>query len=164
MDNPRIHGALRPRVREWILACSPSRAPRYPLCGPRGVELMRDYVGTCMYSIGLRIKEPSSHMAPKRSPYSPFLPFALVPLRFPFLLRSTSFLLSLCLPSLALHLSHPNSLSLSLSLAPLRRPLPLRTLQFSNGFVLADYVSLPTYVLCCKVCTCVRMRQDVHTT
>lgn len=90
-----------------------------------------------MYSIGLWIKELSSHMAPKRSPYRSL---SLSP---PLIVVCFSFSLSLplSLPPLSLRLFHPSSL------APPWHPHPPRTLQFSNGFVLADYVSLPgTYL------------------
>lgn len=104
VDNPRIHRALRPRVREWILACSPHLAPAQISTlrekGEEGGETRaHGYVGTCMHSIGLWIKEPSSHMAPKRSPYRPLSlsspsgsPFAAA--RCSFLLLSLSALLS----------------------------------------------------------------------
>lgn len=132
MDNPRIHGALRPRVREQILVCFPSSRARVDIHSTghgerRWNPCARLRIDTCMYSIGLRIKEPSSHMAPKRNPYHS-LSFSF-PFDFPFLRRS-----------LFLSISLSASLSFKLSRTPLY-PYPPRTLQFSNGFVLADYVS-----------------------
>lgn len=155
MDNPCIHAGLCDRAFESRLSrVFPlvSHPPRYPLGGPwRGREwnpCARLRIGTCMYSIGLRIKEPSSHMAPKRSPYH-LPPFRShppsVPLPSLFVVPSVSLFLSL-------RLFHPGSL------APLWHPYPPRTLQFSNEFVLADYVSQrSTYLPRCEVCVCVGM-------
>lgn len=170
----------RARVPEWILARVPhlarARVRLVPIhsvgARERGVEdagtrRVRGYVGTRMFSIGLRIKERSSHMAPKREPLH--LPFALIPLPLPFSFPSSPLGSSLYVPSFSLSLL---SLSLSLSVCLLSHPqtplapsplprysLPPRTLQFSNGFVLADYVSLlpiSTSDVARCACACVR--------
>jgi len=130
MDNPRIHGALRPRVREWILARFPSSRARLDIHSAGHGErewnpCARLRIDTCMYSIGLRIKEPSSHMAPKRSPYHS--------LSFSFPFGSPSFAVRCSSLFLSLRLFH------SSSLVPLCTPI--RHVRFNS---LMDLCSLIT--------------------
>lgn len=122
-----------------------SRPPRYPLCGPWEVESVRAVTYRYLHVLHrFTDKGAQQPYGAKAEPLPP--PFAPTLLRFPFLRCSFSLFV---VPSL--HFSLSVSLLSRLSRTPLY-PYPPRTLQFSNGFVLADYVSQrSTYLPCCKV-------------